>query len=186
MFVGQNMIGCSIQAWADRLRSGILTGRSGSSSALLQNGSYCYVCTLATYVGLISVLNRGQNDATFCSTPECGQQICFCKISISPWLTEYHQMQLAWMVYTESLNTCLEAVHFTESSIFLLRTSCIEPKSGLLTLSKIRRHRQPCLLRGQREISSEVSAPSMEHRGGRHIHTDAHARMQVDFVFDGS
>lgn len=90
------------------------------------------------------------------------------------------------MVYTESQNTCLEAVHFTECSVLLLLISCIEPKTGSLTLSKIHRHRQPRLLGGQQEISSKVSAPSMEHRGGRHIHTDTHARMQVDFVFDGS
>lgn len=144
MFFGQNMIGCSIQAWADRLRSGqtynVLTVHSGSSWAFLQNGSYCYVCTLATYVGFIRVPNRGQNYAIFCSTPECGQQICFCKISISPWLTEYRQMQLAWMVYTESQNTCLEAVHFTECSVLLLLISCIEPKTGSLTLRSLFAH----------------------------------------------
>lgn len=148
--------------------------------------SYCYVWTLTTYVGLLSVLSRGQNYATFCSTPECGQQICFFKISILPWLTEYHQVQLAWMVYTESQNTCLEVVHFTECSIFLLLISCIEPKTSSLTLSKIHWHRQWCFLGGQWEISSKVSALLMEHRGGRHIHTDTRARMQVDFVFDGS
>lgn len=45
-------------------------------------------------------------------------------------------MQLAQIVYTESQNTCLEAVHFTECSILLLLISCIEPKTSLLTLSK--------------------------------------------------
>lgn len=110
---------------------------------------------------------------------------CFCKISILPWLTEYYQAQLGRMVYTESQNTCLEAVDFTECSILLLLISCIEPKTGSLTLSKIHWQRPPCLLGGQQN-SSKVFAPSMEHRGGRPIHADTYARMQVDFVFDGS
>lgn len=95
----------------------------------------------------------------------------FCKIGSLPWLTEHHQVQLELMVYTESQNTWLEAVHYTECSIVLLLISCIEPKTGSLTLSKIHWRRQPCLLGGQQEISSKVSAPSMEHSGGRHIHT---------------
>lgn len=39
-------------------------------------------------------------------------------------------MQLDRTVYTESQNTCLEAVRFTECSILLLLISCIEPKTG--------------------------------------------------------
>lgn len=98
---------------------------------------------------------------------------------------EYHQMQLVLMVYTESQNIGLEAVHFSECSFLLLLISCIEAKTGSLTLSKIHWHRQLRVLGGQQqEMCSKVSAPSMERRGGGHMHT--HARMQVDFVFNGS
>lgn len=68
---------------------------------------------------------------------ECGQQVCFHKISILSSLMEYHQMQLVLMVYTESQNIGLEAVHFSECSFLLLLISCIEAKTGSLTLSKI-------------------------------------------------
>lgn len=50
---------------------------------------------------------------------------------------DYHQMQLDLIVYTESQNIGLEAVHFPECSFLLLLISCIETKTGSLTLSKI-------------------------------------------------